>query len=253
MRHRLLVVPAVLLAALWLGGCRHKPTPRDLQGSDIHHDLGIEAQLQGNRQLAYAEFQRSLELNPNNARAHNAMGVLLHLGHDRPEQAIGHFERALALDPQLSEARVNLGNVFLAQGRFEEAAKLYREALNDMRYATPYIAQGNLGWAQYKLGNLDEAVDHIRAAITLEPKFCLGYRNLAEIYEAQQRTAEACRQLERYRESCPEAPEAYYRLGMCLTRLGRQQDAVARFAECEALAPEGELKEDCRERRRQLE
>ena len=51
----------VLLAAVAvLSGCKHGPTPREEQASDIHHDLGIQAQLAANRQEAYAEFEKAL-------------------------------------------------------------------------------------------------------------------------------------------------------------------------------------------------
>jgi type IV pilus assembly protein PilF len=242
-------VRAVLVAASFaavLSGCKHVPTEKERQLSVIHYDLGIQAQMAGNKQEAFTEFEQSLALDDQNLNAHNAMGVLLHLGFARHQEAIPHFLRAIELDPQFSEAKVNLGNVYLDLDRFEEAVTLYEQALNDMRYKTPYIAQGNLGWAYFKLGNPEKALDYIKSAITLEPKFCLGYRNLASIYEAQQKLEDACAQLDNYREHCPENADAYYRLGMCLAKQGKQEAASARFAECEAKAPEGPLKDDCR-------
>ncbi len=55
--------------------------------------------------------------------------------------------------PTFSEARTNLANVYLDQGQYDEAIKLYEQVLNDMLYPTPFIAQGNLGWAYYKKGD----------------------------------------------------------------------------------------------------
>ncbi len=242
-------VRAVLVAAsvaAVLSGCKHGPTEKERQLSVIHYDLGIQAQMAGHKQEAFAEFEQAIALDDENLNAHNAMGVLLHLGFARQQEAIPHFLRAIELDPQFSEAKVNLGNVYLDLNRYEDAVKLYEQALNDMRYKTPYIAEGNLGWAYFKLGNTEKAVDHIKSAITLEPKFCLGYRNLASIYDAQQKLDDACVQLDNYREHCPESADAYYRLGVCLAKQGKQDAAQARFAECEAKAPAGQLKDDCR-------
>jgi tetratricopeptide (TPR) repeat protein len=253
MKHPLFrgTVVALSLSSL-LVGCAHTASEKDKQNSDIHHDLGIQAQMAGNKQEAYTEFEQAIALDDRNLNAHNAMGVLLHLGFDRKEEAIPQFLRALELDPQFSEAKVNLGNVYLDLHRYKDAAALYEQALNDMRYKTPFIAQGNLGWAQYKLGMADKALDHIRSAITLEPKFCLGYRNLAEIYETQDKQEEACVQLDNYREHCPDAADAYYRLGLCLAKQGKPRAAADRFAQCEAKAPEGPLKDDCRRLGEQL-
>lgn len=235
-----------LCLALCAAGCRHTATDKERQGSDIHYDLGIQAQTAGNLPGAYGEFEQALTLDPQNARAHNAMGLLLHLGFHKLDEALAHFQKALEIDPNFSEARVNLGNLYVDQGRYAEAAKLYEQSLNDMRYETPYLAQGNLGWAYYKLGRTDEAIDQIKAAVTLNPKFCLGFRNLGTIFDETGKLAEACHQFQRYREACPDVPDAYRREGVCLAKQGKQEDARDRFAQCVQKSPDGELKDDCR-------
>jgi type IV pilus assembly protein PilF len=247
-------VAAVLsLAALVALGCKHTPTVKEQQASEIHYDLGIQAQNSGNMQEAYGEFERALALDPKNARAHDAMGVVLHLGFRRADKAEQHFREAIRLDPQFSEAKVNLGNVFLERGRLDEAIALYEQALNDMRYPTPFIAQGNLGWALYKQDKVPEAIEQIRASVTTNPKFCLGYRNLGAIYDRQGKVEDACVQYARYRENCPDEADAYYREAVCLAKAGRAQEAAARFAECEAKARPGDLKDDCRRLGEQLQ
>jgi type IV pilus assembly protein PilF len=233
--------------------CAHIPTEKEQRASEIHYDLGIEAQGAGSLQEAYSEYEQALALDPRNARAHDAIALLFHLAFQKHQVAIGHFQEALRLDPQFSEARVNLGNVYLDLKQYDRAIAEYERALNDMRYPTPYIAQCNLGWAEYKRGNTEKALDQIKAAVTINPKFCLGYRNLATIYDEKGRQEEACSQLGRYRENCPDTPDAYYREAVCLAKLGRSNDAQRRFAECEAKAADGQLKDDCRRLRAQLE
>lgn len=235
-----------------LAGCKHAPTEKERAGSDIHYDLGVQALNNGNMQEAFAEFEQSLRLNEQNAFAHQALAQVLHLAFGRPQEAIRHYERALELDPQLTEAKVNLGNVYLDLKRFDEAAKLYEEALGDMRYRTPFIAQGNLGMAEYRRGNVEKAVDHLRSAITLNPQFCLGYRNLGTIFEDTGKTEQACTEFSRYRESCPDAVDAYFREGVCLAKLGKVEEARNRLAECAEKAPVGQMKDDCRRLGEQL-
>ena len=240
-------------AAFIAFACAHVPTEKEQRASEIHYDLGIQAQSAGNLQEAYSEYEQALALDPQNARAHDAMALLLHLGFQKHQAAIGHFEQALRLDPQFSEAEVNLGNVYLDLKQYDQAIAHYERALNDMRYPTPYIAQCNLGWAEYRRGNTEKALDQIKAAVTVNPKFCLGYRNLATIYDETGRLEEACSQLSHYRENCPDVPDAYYREAVCLAKVGRSGDAQRRFAECEAKAADGQLKDDCRRLRAQLE
>ncbi|HET9449370.1 MAG TPA: social motility TPR repeat lipoprotein Tgl [Aggregicoccus sp.] len=245
------VVLALALAAA-LPACKHTPTEREKQGSESRYDLGVLAQQQGRLQEAYTEFERAVELDPDNADAHHALGILLHLAFNRPEEAIKHYQRALEVRPTFSEAKSNLGNVYLSTSRYDEAIRLYKEALNDMLYPTPYIAQNNLGWALYKKGDKAQALQNIKAAVTTNPQFCLGFKNLGLIAEEGGDHAEACRQYARYRQACPETADALKREGVCQARSGQAAAAKASFASCEAKAQAQDLKDECRQLAEQL-
>jgi tetratricopeptide (TPR) repeat protein len=234
------------LLALALMGCKHVPTEQERQGAEIHYELGLQAQQVGNVQEAYKELQKALELDPDYPEAHNATGILLHLAFNRPEEAIQHYNKALALRPGFSEAKTNLANVYLSQARYDEAIKLYESALNDMLYLTPFIAQGNLGWALYKKGQTERALQSIKAAVTTNPNFCLGYKNLGVIYQETGNVSEACRSFGRYREACPDVADAYLREGACQVKMGKMEDARQSFTVCEAKAKTQALKDDCR-------
>ncbi|NMO16840.1 social motility TPR repeat lipoprotein Tgl [Pyxidicoccus fallax] len=245
---RLALASASLALLLVSAGCAHTPTERERRSAEIHYDLALQAQQAGNLQDALRELNVSLENDPDYPEAHNALGILLHLSFRRPEEAIGHYERALKVRPNFSEARTNLANVHLDQGRYEEAIKLYEQVLNDMLYPTPYIAQGNMGWAYYKKGDTERALESIKAAVTTNPSFCLGYKNLGIIYDETGRTDEACRQFTRYRENCTDVADAYLREGVCQAKRGQVDAAKEAFTQCEAKAKpvEHALKDDCR-------
>ncbi|WNG48525.1 social motility TPR repeat lipoprotein Tgl [Archangium minus] len=237
--------PAWLLA-LALMGCKHVPSEKERQGAEIHYELGLQAQQAGNVQEAYKELQKSLELDPEYPEAHNAIAILLHMAFNRPEQAISHYKKALELRPNFSEVKTNLANVYLSQSRYDEAIKLYEEALNDMLYSTPFIAQGNMGWALYKKGELERGLKSIKAAVTTNPGFCLGYKNLGIIYDETGDVSEACRYFGRYREACPDVADAYLREGACQVKQGKMEEARQSFTACEAKAKSQDLKDDCR-------
>ncbi len=102
----------------------------------------------------------ALEENPNDARAHLHMGNLYaHLG--RPEEAAGHWQRAVELNKSLSIAWRNLG--------------LY-------------------AWAQEN--DLAKAAGFYRKAIDARPKDQTLYRDLAEILISQEKQPEAITLLE---------------------------------------------------------
>ncbi|WP_224248673.1 social motility TPR repeat lipoprotein Tgl [Hyalangium gracile] len=241
-----------LALALVLSACKHVPTEKERQSSEIHYNLGVQAQQSGNIQEALSEFQRAVELDPDNADAQNALGILLHLSFRRHAEAIEHYRKAIEVRPNFSEARTNLGNVHLDQGQYDEAIKLYEQVLNDMLYPTPYIAQGNLGWAYYKKGDTAKALENIKAAVTLNPSFCLGFKNMGLIYEQTGKTEEACTQFGHYREQCPDVADAYLREGVCLAKKGESDTAKQRLETCESKATQPALKEECRRLREQL-
>ena len=247
---RPLVLALTLAAAL--PACTHTPTERERQGSESRYDLGVLAQQAGRLQEAYTEYERAVELNPDNADAHHALAILLHLAFNRPDEAIEHYQKAIEVRPTFSEAKTNLGNVYLSTGRYDEAIRLYKEALNDMLYPTPYIAQNNLGWALYKKGDKAQALQNIKAAVTTNPQFCLGFKNLGLIAEEGGEAAEASRQYTRYREACPETADALKREGVCQARSGQVEAAKSSFSSCEAKAQAQDLKDECRQLAEQL-
>lgn len=227
-------------------GCAHTPTEKERQRAQIHYDLAIQAQSSGSIQEALSELQKSVKLDPYFPESHNALAILLHVAFGRHDEAIAHYRKAIELRPTFSEAKTNLANVYLDLMRYDEAIALYEEALNDMLYATPFIAQGNLGWALYQKGEKQRGLEGIRAAVTMNPKFCLGFKNLGLIHDESGETREACRQFGRYREACPDTADAYKREGVCLAKLGQAEEAKQRLGECVQKATAATMQDDCK-------
>jgi Tfp pilus assembly protein PilF len=231
-----------------LAACVHVPTEQERQGAEAHYDLGINAQNAGDVRSALKEFEQALQLDDNFAEAHNAIAVLLHLSFARKDEAEAHYKRAIEIRPTFSEARVNLGNLYLDQGRLDEAIAQYNQALNDMLYPTPYIAETNLGWAYFKKGDSARALEHLRTAVTANPAFSLGYKDLGLVLDARGDLAAACTEFGRFAEACPAAAEAHQLKGSCEARLGHSTQARASFEACAANAKEpaqAQLKEEC--------
>lgn len=83
---------------------------------------------QGNLDKARTIFEGLVELDPDSADAHSALGALLTLKQE-DEEAIGHLEAAVALNPRQIAPYVNLGEIFIRQQRLEEAVANLRKAI----------------------------------------------------------------------------------------------------------------------------
>src|SRR6185436_20783039 len=81
---------------------------------------------------------------PLTAHEHNDLGVAYE-STGKLDAAAHEYRRALSLDSGMSRARVNLGNVEAARGKWSSAEKHYRRALTDS--VTDADAMNNLAVA----------------------------------------------------------------------------------------------------------
>jgi tetratricopeptide (TPR) repeat protein len=91
--------------------------------SVVDPDYQIGRAYQGRRQYeaAIAAYRKSLEANPGNAEAHNALGVIYAtLG--KHEQAVAELTAALALAPSAAHIHNNVGYAYFLRGRNLDAA-----------------------------------------------------------------------------------------------------------------------------------
>ena len=90
--------------------------------------------------------------------------------HDRrgdEAKAIELYKRAASLDPSLLTATVNLGGKLALQGRYQEASKLWEDALS--RNAGLEAARINLALAHRKLGNEAAAREELLKVLAFNP------------------------------------------------------------------------------------
>jgi type IV pilus assembly protein PilF len=236
---------ALACAPLLATGCQHGPDEKTQRAAEIHNDLAVGALNQGDFQQAYREFELAVATDDTLAEAHNGLGLVLHLNYQKLPEAEAQYKRAVEIRPAFPEAHVNLGNLYLDEGRYDAAIAQYEVALNDMLYRTPHFAQSNMGWALYKKGETQKALESVRAAVTSAPSFCQGWRTLGLIYEGTGQVEKACDAFSQFADVCPVVAEAHQRLGLCRVKLGRSELARVSFAACVEHAAPGLLRDDC--------
>jgi tetratricopeptide (TPR) repeat protein len=107
------------------------------------------------------------------------------------------YERAIELDPEHADARVNLGRLLHEDRAPAAAEQQYRAALqSDPDHD---VAWFNLGVALEDLGRLQEAADAYQHAIDLDPSNADAHYNLSGILERRGDKPGALRHLNAYR------------------------------------------------------
>jgi len=110
-----------------------------------------------------------------------------------PDRARDAYEHALALDPLMADAHVNLGRVLHVAGERGRAEPHYRQAVKlDPDDPTPHF---NLGVLFEEVGRKEEAVLAYRQAIVRDPDFADAHCNLGLLLESLGRRQEALRHL----------------------------------------------------------
>jgi tetratricopeptide (TPR) repeat protein len=88
-----------------------------------------EALRTGNPHRAEARFRYVLGIDPDNVVCNNLMGMLCRQMR-RYDEAVRYIETAIAAAPDDAKAHSNLGQAFLMQGKFENAADSFQNALS---------------------------------------------------------------------------------------------------------------------------
>lgn len=162
--------------------------------------------------------QQAVELDPYLAEAHATLAWILHWQYRRGE-AISEFERALELNPNLSDGR--LAHMLVLDGRAGEAVEYMRRVMRQDPFPPP-IYLSYLGNAYYLIGRYEAAFETLRRGAGLMP----GYRAI-EVWLAAA-AAQSGRQDEARKAAAMVAsmsPDFTIHRWMSHIRLERQGDA----------------------------
>jgi tetratricopeptide (TPR) repeat protein len=203
--------------------------------AETHRNLGIALTQAGRVQEAIGEFDLALRMKPDLADAHHNLALaLLRLG--RVPEAIGHWEQALRIEPNYAEAHCNLGVVLQRTGKLEDAIGHYEQAL---RVKPDYAeAHYNLGVALVRLGRAPEAIEQWQQALRINPDYTEAHCNLGVALEQSGRIEDAIEHYEQALKTKPDLAEVHYDLGVALARLGRVPQAIEHWQQALRLEPD---------------
>jgi len=139
-------------------------------------------------------------------------------------EAAEAFRKSISLNRQMIPAYINLGSIYLMQGKTKEAVETLEEG-NSINPNNSHL-KNNLGLA-YEKSNDERAVDEFKKSIQLNPDNAEPCWNLARIYTKKQNFAEAARLLEKIIQLNPKNALACNNLGGLYAKLNRNEEAIS--------------------------
>ncbi len=137
--------------------------------------------------------------------AYNLHGLIL-TQQGKPQEAIERFNESLKLKPDFLLPVYNTGNALLEMKQYDQAIAKYKEVLNrDVKgnIRTPH-AYTQWGVALMRQGRMDEAVQTIQKAISVDPMYADAYYQLGLILRQQGKTEEAREMIQRAIDRAPQ-------------------------------------------------
>ncbi|MGD0596997.1 MAG: tetratricopeptide repeat protein [Sedimentisphaerales bacterium] len=135
---------------------------------------------------AVTEYQKYLQIMPNDPDVLNAFGVILgRLG--RHDEAVRYLIKALQIKPDFADAHANIGYALIIRGNLDEAAVHLAKALQlDPNSALVHYHFGNI---LVQSGKINEAVTHFEKALQLKPDWVELMNTMAWYLAVNEKTA----------------------------------------------------------------
>ncbi len=166
---------------------------------------------------------------------------LAYMAKRKPDLAITHFQKALELKPDYTPARNNLGTAYLDKEDWHAAIDCFETAAKDLMYMTPHFPLTNMGFAYYKLGDYNKAIQYSRDALEISQNFPKAHHNLGLACMADGRHADAIDALERAAALAPQEAQIYFDLGRAYKLDGEYHKSYESFKKAASLTQRRQL------------
>ncbi len=142
----------------------------------------------GKQQDAEATYKKAVALRPNYWAVYNWFGAF-YATQAKYDQAASMFRKVIDLAPENYRGYSNLGGVYLYQGRYDDAIDVLGRSIGLRPNRDAYA---NLGAAYFWLHRFSEAVDSYEQALRLDDRDSLNWGNLGDaLYWISGRRTEA--------------------------------------------------------------
>ena len=234
--------PPRALASTPRDGIAKSPELTDSQKrARMHFQMGLDNLRQNRAPEAIGELLTAERFDPLDAQIQFALAESYRQT-GRTAEAEAHLTRSLQLNPNFHQARLNLAAMDIQAERYEEAVTLLNQLLADATFPSPWRALTNLGWAEFRLGRLDDASKHLSLAVDYRPDYWPARLNLGILEADRGNRDEAIQHFQRVLEGKPSPlaeAEVRYRLAEQLVSAGDKMGAVRQLNLASGLQPSG--------------
>jgi Tfp pilus assembly protein PilF len=145
----------------------------------------------------------------------------------RYKAAEANLQKALNLDAKFMKAYDNLGLTYEALGQYDDATRIYQQAIVMNRSEQPPSPWPplNLGTLLVKLGKLREGEAYLDESLKYDPHFPKAHYEMGVLFEKQDKDDQASKELLEAAKNDPTFPEPHYLLGRIYLRHGDKPKA----------------------------
>jgi tetratricopeptide (TPR) repeat protein len=180
------------------------------------------------------------------ADVYDMLGVIYHQ-QGRLADAESMFQKALRINPNYTEAALNLAVTYNDLGKYKEATEIYARAMSVSKSAPKQLdpfARGKIanmhadvGGAYYDVGQHVDAVREYEKALALCPTFHDIRTRLGTTLRDMGSLVAAAREFERVRHDNPKYIPARVNLGLTYYTMGRRADALGEWQQILGIEP----------------
>jgi tetratricopeptide (TPR) repeat protein len=197
------------------------------------YDLGISYANKGDLVSAIREYREVKLRDPHNLEARQNLGATLM--QTDPGAAITEFRELAAIAPNWPLCHQCLGSAYLRTGRFDEAEKEYRLAIQQNPGSTGPL--NGLGTTLETEKKYDEALALYQQAQELDSNDAVAYRDAGRVFVLKKDFASAITDLRRAEQLDPASWINHDLHGQALEGSGERKAAVAEYQQAVTLAP----------------
>lgn len=206
--------------------------------ADILYQAGTESLMRGEFTDALANLQQAIKLEPESPKIWTNLGIA-YGGKGEMKKAEDSWKKALNLDSQWTDARANLGALYLQTKRYNEAEKQLKLALQDLVYENSAQVHYNLALVYLTTRRNIPAEQQLKLAVKAEDGYCPAWFRLGRL---QKERGDFSAAEESFTKSvagpCFKNPEAHYELSNLYLKSKNVIGARAKLLEIIQIFPE---------------